>query len=71
MNLRTRALLLAATVVLGATVGVLGQAATGNEAWFLAVPAAMVVGWAFVADPTACQPGGHGSSSGAGADDAA
>ena len=71
MTIRGRALLLAATLVLGAAAGFLGRLATGSDAWFLAVPAFMVVGWAFVADPTACAPGADSRASNPAADDAA
>ena len=33
---------------------------TKSEAWFLAVPCVMALGWLFVADPTACQSSAQG-----------
>jgi hypothetical protein len=35
---------------------VIGNAFFESEAWFLAIPAAVAVGWLFVADPTQCEP---------------
>ena len=61
-SLRRRLLLLAVVVVAGCIVGYLGQHFTGSSAWFLAVPAFLLVAWLFVADPTECLPPGERSS---------
>lgn len=55
MTPRNRALLLLACVSLGSVVGALGLWMGGTGVWFLAVPAAVAVGWLVVADPTACE----------------
>lgn len=54
VRLATRAVLLVACLALGAVVGVVGRHLTGSDAWFLALPLCVVVGWFVVADPTAC-----------------
>jgi hypothetical protein len=41
-------------MALGAVVGAVGRHLTGSDAWFLALPLCIVVGWFVVADPTAC-----------------
>jgi hypothetical protein len=51
---RARLALLLACTAAGLAVGALGLWLTGSGAGFLAVPAAVAVGWLFVADPTAC-----------------
>jgi hypothetical protein len=51
-----RLLLLAACIGGGLGAGLAGYALTGEQAWFLAVPAAMAAGWMFVGDPTRCTP---------------
>lgn len=56
MNLLGRGTLLVGSISLGAVMGVLGQLATGSEAWFLAIPGLLAIGWIFVADPTTCEP---------------
>jgi hypothetical protein len=53
-----RFVLLAACVLGGLAVGITGQALSGDDAWFLALPAAVALGWLFVGDPTRC--GGPG-----------
>lgn len=46
----------------GALVGMVGSHLSGDTMWWTAVPAAMAVGWLFVANPTECeQPGRQGS----------
>jgi len=40
----------------GGLVAVIGNAWSESQAWFLAIPAAVAVGWLFVADPTQCEP---------------
>jgi hypothetical protein len=37
--------------------GAIGHAATGDAAWYLALPAVLAVGWWFVADPRRCLSG--------------
>jgi len=49
---------LMACVLAGALVGYLGNAWSGDTAWYLAIPAAVAVGWLFVADPSRCEPAG-------------
>ncbi len=44
-------------LVLGLAVGAAGHGLTSSQLWFLAVPVAMTVGWLFLANPLACQPG--------------
>jgi hypothetical protein len=39
----------------GAALAAAGWLISGHEAWALAVPACIAVGWLFVADPTACE----------------
>lgn len=56
MNRRGRVWLLLACLAAGATIGTLGLWLSGSSAWFLAVPAAVALGWLFVADPTDCTP---------------
>jgi hypothetical protein len=53
-----RFVLLAACVLGGLAVGIAGRAVSGDDAWFLALPAAVALGWLFVGDPTRC--GGPG-----------
>ena len=55
-SLRRRLAWLAACVGSGLAVGLLGQALSGDAAWFLAVPACVAVGWLMLADPTQCTP---------------
>ncbi len=47
---------LLACVALGLGAGFAGLLLTGNQAWFLALPVALVAGWLVLADPTQCQP---------------
>lgn len=54
-----RLLGLGACLVGGAVVGAIGWWATDAQAWWLAIPAAIAVGWWFVADPTQCAPRDH------------
>lgn len=51
-----RALLLLACVTGGALAGWIAWLLTGSDRGFLAIPAAMAVGWWWLADPTACDP---------------
>lgn len=52
----SRLLLLLACLAAGLAIGLLGSFLTGDTAWYLAVPAAIGLGWLFVADPTQCEP---------------
>ncbi len=52
-----RGILLLICVALGLAVGAIGQGLTGHDAWYLAVPIVMAIGWYVVADPTRCVPG--------------
>lgn len=54
MTLARRAVLLCVCIGLGLGIGLAGQTYSGDSSWFLAVPACMVIGWSFVADPTQC-----------------
>jgi len=54
---RRRLALLVALAVVGWVVGAAGSAASGNDYWYCAIPAAVALGWFFVADPTQCEPG--------------
>lgn len=49
-----RLLLLVACVVGGLATAIAGVAFTGHDEWFLAVPAAVALGWIFVGDPSRC-----------------
>lgn len=51
---RRRLVLLLAALAAGTGIGVAGYMATGSDAWFLAVPLALVLPWWFLADPTRC-----------------
>ena len=62
MSLGRRITLLLLATSLGSLVGLLGLHFTDSQAWFLAVPALIGVGWLFTADPTACQPSAEPSS---------
>ena len=56
MSRPSRLVLLLACLAAGLAIGMLGSSLTGDAAWYLAVPAAIALGWLFVADPTQCQP---------------
>ena len=43
-------------VGVGALVGILGSTFTGSTYWYIAIPAAVAVGWMFLANPSACEP---------------
>lgn len=47
---------LLACFLAGLGIGYLGEALTGHQAWYLAIPAVLAVGWLFLADPTQCEP---------------
>lgn len=53
-GLRLRLGRLLACAAAGLLVGLLGRSATGSDAWFLALPALIALGWLTVADPTQC-----------------
>ncbi|HEX5690326.1 MAG TPA: hypothetical protein VFX76_10015, partial [Roseiflexaceae bacterium] len=55
-NLLGRILLLGLCVVAGSAIGFIGQHFTGDTAWFLAVPALVIIAWLFVANPSECSP---------------
>lgn len=55
-RLGTRLAVLLACFSAGLGIGYLGEALTGHQAWYLAIPAALAVGWMFLADPTKCEP---------------
>lgn len=52
----SRIVLLAGCVALGAAIGAAGEYASGQSAWYLAIPLCIAVGWFVVADPTKCSP---------------
>ncbi|CAG1018148.1 hypothetical protein BURC_02883 [Burkholderiaceae bacterium] len=47
---------LLACVSLGLAVALAGVFFTGSSLWYAAIPAAIALGWLFVADPTQCEP---------------
>jgi hypothetical protein len=47
---------LLACVFSGWLIGAVGSALSGSTAWYLAIPAAIAIGWLFLADPTECKP---------------
>ena len=49
-----RLLLLVSCVGAGLIAGIAGAALTGQDEWFLAVPAAVALGWICVGDPSRC-----------------
>lgn len=55
-----RFVLLLVCVALGLVVALAGVYLTGSSTWFVAVPAAVAIGWLFVADPTRCEPPARG-----------
>jgi hypothetical protein len=54
-HLRRLAWLLVCLCV-GGFVAVIGTTFLESQRWLLAIPAAVVVGWLFVANPTECEP---------------
>ena len=40
----------------GGVVAMIGNIFLESQNWFLAIPAAVAVGWLFVANPTECEP---------------
>lgn len=70
-NLKNRLAWFLACLSVGAATGTAGAWFTGNPSWFLAVPAALAVGWLFVANPDECSPPSTRRTDGApGAEDA-
>lgn len=47
-------MLLLACLAVGSGVGLVGEALTGSTTWFLAIPAAVALGWLWVANPAEC-----------------
>jgi hypothetical protein len=45
-----------ACILAGSIIAFIGNAFLAHQAWALAIPAAVAVGWLFVADPTQCEP---------------
>lgn len=55
-SLRNRLAWLAGCLSAGAAVGMAGAWFTGNPYWYLAIPAALALGWLRVANPEECTP---------------
>lgn len=55
-RLGTRLALLLACFFAGLAIALVGESLTGHQAWYLAIPALIAVGWLVVADPTKCEP---------------
>lgn len=55
-SLPARLAWLIACFLAGLAIGYIGEALTGNQAWYLAIPAILAIGWLFLADPTQCEP---------------
>ncbi len=53
-GLRRRLFWLAVCAAVGLLAGAVGSAWSDNEWWWLAIPAALAVGWLYFSDPTAC-----------------
>lgn len=49
-----RPALLVLLFAVGAAAGWIGETLSGDPSWYLAIPAPVVAGWLFVADPEAC-----------------
>lgn len=58
-SLRTRLAWLLACFLAGLAVGYIGEALTGSQYGYLAIPAFVAIGWLFLADPTQCEPPAH------------
>lgn len=54
--IRERAASLLAVAVVGALLAAAGNWLVGGDAWVLAVPASVAVGWLFLANPENCRP---------------
>ena len=62
MTLARRFAWLTGCVALGLAIGFVGFHFTAEQAWFIAIPAVLAVGWFAIADPTQCLPPGRASS---------
>lgn len=51
---RTRVVWLIVCLLGGGAAGAIGHAATGDAAWYLALPAVLAAAWWFLADPERC-----------------
>jgi len=47
---------LVACIVVGLVVAVIGNAFSASPLWYASIPAAIAIGWLFVANPTTCEP---------------
>jgi hypothetical protein len=56
IHLGTRLFWLLACFLAGLAIGTIGEALTGSQHGYLAIPAAIAIGWLFLADPTKCEP---------------
>jgi hypothetical protein len=64
MTLGRRLVWLVGCLALGLAIGFTGLHFTANQAWFLAVPGVLAVGWFAIADPTKCLPSTQRSARG-------
>ena len=55
-NLKSRLVWFLACLSAGAATGMAGAWFTGNPYWYLAIPAALALGWLWVANPEECTP---------------
>lgn len=55
-SIRRRLAWLLGCVGAGALAGAVGSSLTGDSRWYLAIPAAVALGWLIVANPAACEP---------------
>lgn len=55
-SLKRRLFWLLICMALGLGIGLLGEHLTSDPRWFLALPAALAVGWLFFANPAECEP---------------
>jgi hypothetical protein len=56
MTLARRFAWLTGCLALGLAIGLIGFHFTAEQAWFIAIPAVLAVGWFAIADPTQCLP---------------
>ena len=47
---------LLACVFAGLIIAIIGSSLSGSSVWYVAIPAAIAVGWLFLANPTECEP---------------
>ena len=47
---------LMACVFAGLAIAIVGNSLSGSTVWYVAFPAAVAVGWLFLANPTECEP---------------